>query len=125
MKLPKSLAACADLLYTTRQERLALQKQVDAMQAQETAIREHLINTLPKGEASGIAGKVARVSIVTKTSTRVEDWSEFYAYVKKNDAFDLLQRRLSNPAVMERLDDGEKVPGVVKFNYVDISMGAV
>ena len=69
-KLPKSLAACADLLYETRQSRLKEKKVIDEFSALETALKERLINELPKGEASGIAGRVARVSINTKNVPR-------------------------------------------------------
>ncbi len=53
VKLPKSLAMCADLLYTTQQQRFALNKEAEKLQAIEVALRQHLIDTLPKGEASG------------------------------------------------------------------------
>lgn len=124
-KPPKSLAKCADMLYETRQARLALGKQVEELQKKETLLKDHLIEHLPKGDASGISGKVARVSILLKAKPTVEDWDSFYAYVKKTGAFELLQRRLSETAVKERWDDDKVVPGVGKFNYVDVSLGKV
>lgn len=124
-KMPKSLAACADLLFTTRQARLEIQKQVDAHAKMETILREHLINELPKGEASGIQGKLARASVVLKVKPTVEDWPALYAYVKKTGNFDMLQRRLSDTAVKERWEDGKEVPGVGKFQYADVSVNKV
>ena len=92
-KFPKALGACADLVYSLRQERLAAQKVVDALEEKEKALREHIINTLPKSEATGAAGKLARVTVMTKDVPQVKDWEKFYAYVKKNNAWDLMQRR--------------------------------
>jgi hypothetical protein len=124
-QVPESLAACADLLYTTREMRLDIEKQVDALKQRETQLREHLINTLPKGEASGIAGRIARVAIVVKEEPQVQDWDAFYGYIKEHDAFDLLQKRMSAPAVKARWQEDETVAGVGVFNNVTISLRKV
>ena len=124
-KLPKSLAACADLLYEKRAERLAIQKQVDALEAEEKLIKEHLINSLPKGEASGIAGKVARVAVVTKDIAQVTDWDKLYAHIKRTGSFDLLGRSLTKAAVDERWAAKKEIPGVGHFNAVSVSVTKV
>ena len=98
-KIPKTLGACADALYKVRQERLNLQKMVDALSEQETALKDHIINTLPKSEASGVAGKTARVSVVTKEVPQVEDWDALYKHVVKTKHFELLQRRVSDAVI--------------------------
>lgn len=120
-KIPKAMGACADLLYTTRQRRLDLQKQVDALQAQETALREHIIDTLPKSEAKGVAGKVAYVKVETKAVPQVKDWEAFQRYVKKTGAFDLFQRRINTAAIEERWANKKTVPGVESFTAVKVS----
>lgn len=124
-KLPKSLAACADLLYETRAKRLEIQKQVDELAKQESALREHLIANLPKSEATGVAGKVARATIVTDTKPRVVDWDAFRAYVSKHKAFELLQKRVSDEAIQERWDAGKEIPGVERFQVVKVSLNKV
>jgi hypothetical protein len=123
-KIPKTMGAVADLLYTTRQDRLKLQKAVDLLDAQEKALREHIINTLPASD-SGAAGLLARVSIVKKTIPQVEDWTKLWAYVKRTGDFDLLQKRLSPPAVEERWEAKKKVPGVVPFEVKTVSLNKV
>jgi hypothetical protein len=124
-KFPPKLGACADRLYQLREKRLTMQKDTDAVEAEEKALKEHIIQTLPKSEAGGIAGKVARVSVVTKSVPRAEDWEKVHAYIKKTGSFDLLQRRLSDSAVQERWDAGKKVPGVEPFNVVTLSVNKV
>lgn len=120
-KLPRTDAERADLLYNTRQQRLALQKEVDALQEQETELSNYFIENLPKSRASGVAGQTARVQLNTKTIPTVEDWSKFYKHVQKTGAFELLQRRLTEKAVTERWDAGERIPGVGRFNVVKVS----
>lgn len=125
LQIPKALGAAADLLYDIRQQRLEAQRVVDALQAQETEVKEHIINTLPKSQAEGVTGKKCRVTIVTKPVPQVQDWDAFYAYVKKHGAFDLLQRRLTETAVRERWEANQKVPGVVEFKAVTLSVNKV
>lgn len=125
MKIPKTIGECADMLYKVRQERLALSKQVELLEADEKTLREHIITTLPKSAASGVAGKVALVTVVSKTVPQVEDWDALYKYVKKNNAFELLQRRVSDAAVKERWEGGKEVPGVVKFKATTVSINKV
>lgn len=124
-KFPKTLGACADRVYELRRKRLEMQKEVDAVEAEEKALREHIINTLPKSEATGAAGKLARVTVVTKSVPQVTDWGKFYAYVKKTGQFDLMSRRLSDTAVKERWEAGKEVPGVTHFNAVTLSINKV
>lgn len=124
-KFPKALGACADRLYKLRQKRLEMQKEVDKVAAEEAALKEHIINTLPKSEASGVAGRLARVTVVTKEVPQVEDWDAFYKYVKQTGSFDLMQRRLVEAAVKERWEAGKEIPGVKRFQVVTVSINKV
>lgn len=120
-KPPKTLGACADLLYETRQKRLAQQKLVDDLQAQETALKEHIINTMPKSD-SGAQGKVARISIAMKEVPQVKDWDAFWKAFKKGRDEDLVQRRLNNTAFQERIEAGKTVAGVEIFKTPTVSL---
>jgi hypothetical protein len=124
-KFPKAMGACADRLFELREKRLEEQKKVDAIEAEEKAIKEHIIQNLPKSEASGVAGKVARVTVITKQVPQVKDWDMFYKHVKKTGEFELLQRRLTDTAIRERWDAGKQVPGVESFNAVTLSINKV
>jgi hypothetical protein len=120
-KLPKSLAECADLLFTTRNARLAIKKLMEAEEAKESALREHLINNLPKSQASGIAGKFARVTVSSKTVVSVTDWDKVNEYILKNGkknpgVFALYQRRIGDATVKEMWAAGKEVPGTAPLD---------
>lgn len=121
MKIPKTLGACADLLYETRQQRLAKQKEVDELAANESALKEHIISTMPKSD-SGAQGKVARISIVLKEVAQAKDWDLFWKSFKKGRDEDLIQRRLNGAAIQERLEAGKAVPGVELFRTPTVSL---
>ena len=124
-KFPKQLAVCADRIYQLREERLAKKREVDELEAEEKALKEHVIKNLPKSEASGVAGKIARVAAITKEVPQVKDWDLFHKHVKKTGEFDLLQRRLTDSAIQERWDAGKKIPGVESFTVVTLSITKV
>lgn len=124
-KFPKSLAACADLLYKTREERLRLAKAVKELDEYETALEEHLIDKLPVSDATGVAGKIARVQIIPKVVPTVKDWDALWKYIFKTKATEFLQRRISVDAVTERWEAGKEVPGVERFNAKKVSVTKV
>jgi hypothetical protein len=125
MKIPKTIGEAADLLYVTKEKRLAKQKEVETLKEEQLALEAYIIQNLPKSKASGVAGKKARVSVHTDPIPQIKDWNKFYKYVHKHKAFDLIQRRISEKAVEARLDDGEKVPGIEIFNVTKVSINKV
>lgn len=125
MKIPKKIGAVADLYYTHRQDRLELQHGVDAAKDEETVLKNYLIDNLPKSEATGAAGKVARAQIYTVEEPQVQNWEEFYKHVKKTGQFDLLNRALNGAAVKERWNAGKTIPGVGSFTVTKVSITKV
>jgi hypothetical protein len=123
-KLPKTLGACADRLYELKDLKKQAKEAVDILEAEEKSIKEHIINSMPKTD-SGAAGKYARVSVVTKQVPQLKDDAAFFAYVKKHNRFDLMQRRLADAAVKEMWDAGKEVPGIEAFTAVTISLNKI
>lgn len=136
--LPRSLAACADLLYSAQQERLALDKRSEALKALETQIREHLITNLPKSDATGVAGRLARAHIEMKTVVSVESWpslyesivKEYLAHKKRKDAppelaFLALQKRAGDALIKERWEKGVSTPGIKPLQVPIVSLHKV
>lgn len=123
--IPKTLGACADALYTTRQERLVEQKDIKLYEEFEKRLKEHIITELPKSDSTGVSGKVANAKVISDVIPTAEDWDKLYAYIKKNNRFDLLQRRLNEQAVMEMWEEGKEIPGVGRFNVLKISVTKV
>lgn len=121
-KPPKTMGACIDQAYQLRTERLTLQRAVDAIGDQETLMREYIINTFRKADLNGAKGKLAACGVVPKRVPSVKDWDKFYAYIHKNKAYEMLQRRVHERAWRERLDDGQTVPGVEIFDVITLSL---
>lgn len=124
--VPTALGELADHLYKIRESRLEIERSVEKLKVEEGAIREHLIQTLPKQElATGIAGKVGKVTIKPAVVAQLKDDAKLYAYIKKTGDFDLLQRRLNEGAIKARWEAGKAVPGVEPFDVLKVSVTAV
>lgn len=125
-KPPKSLALCADMVGDVRAERLDAQKTVIAPLAeQESALREHLINTIPKSDATGIAGKRWQVKIVSHDGVEVTDKQKMIDHAFKNKAkggLALLSISINEAAVKEIWEKGGKLPGVKPMKYPVLSV---
>lgn len=123
--LPKSIGLCADLYSDVRALRLMMEKEVEAVQARETEIRDHIINNLSKSDDTGAAGKRYRAQIVMKTVPKLADWKAFTGYVLEHDRFDLIQKRLGEKAVADMWESGETIPGVEKMHIPIVSITKV
>lgn len=118
--LPK-VSAKVDELYTLRAERLEIQKKVDEIKDQEAEIKAYLVGQL-SGSGRGIAGQLAIARLKVNRVASVSAWPKFYEYIRKNKAFELLQRRLNNSAVLDRYAEEGGLPGVGIQEIEEISI---
>lgn len=124
-KKAKSQGQRADFLYTADAHRLKLAREVEAQKKFLCKLEKWFIQQLPETDATGVAGKVARVQVKRKERPSVVDWEKFYNHIKKNNAFELLNRAVNVKSVKERWEDNKQVPGVEKFAYKDVSVTKV
>lgn len=121
-EMPESIGGCADLYAEVRDLRLAMKKRVEEVEAREKEVRDYIIANLSKSADTGAAGKRYRAQIRVKVKPTVEDWSKVHAFILETQRFDLLQKRLSEKAVEDTWEEGEEIPGVGRFNAVDVSI---
>jgi hypothetical protein len=121
MKIPKHLAQVADLYYTTRAKRLDAEKVAKKIEEDEKALKEYLINNLPKSQAGGIAGKICRVEIKKTPVPIIADEKKFYKFAARKGNEDLLKHSLNVAAIRERWDEKKVIPGIETFNQVGLS----
>lgn len=121
-EVPESIGRCADLYSDVRGLRLAMEKEVEDVKAFETKVKQHIIDNLSKSDDTGAAGLKYRAQIVLKPTPRVADWPTFHDYIQKSGRFDLLQKRVSDTAVKAMWEENDAVPGVERFNAVDVSI---
>jgi len=127
--IPANMGAVADEYAQTRQFRLAMEKIVEPVQERESELRQYMIKNLEKsrdeGKDTGAAGKLYRVQIKDKETPKVTDWTVFHGYIQETGRFDLLQKRLSDKAIMEMVDADEKPDGIETVLVPDVSVTKV
>lgn len=94
----------------------------DALKKTADEKKESVLRLLQDAGIDQARGELGTVSINRKDVPQVEDWAALYAWVVKNKAPEIFQRRLSTEAWSERLKDGVTIPGTSKFVNVTLSM---
>lgn len=130
--MPASMGRCADLYHDVRELRLAMEKEVAEIQARETEIQNYIIDNLSKGADTGAAGLRYRAQVVPKRKPRIAGvtdaypqggWGAFCSWVRKNDRFDMIQKRLAEKAVEDWQAENERVlPGLEMINIPTLSV---
>lgn len=95
-----------------RNKRLFLDKQVEAMKENEQVLLRAIIAKMKEQELVKVGTKAGTLKLKVTEEPVPENWPEIWAYVKVNDRFDLLHKRISSEAVKEMRENGIAVPGV-------------
>lgn len=115
-KLISEIAKIDKRLESARQARLKAEDREAEIKKARGVLDEQL-QALLKKEGTEVwktpRGKQAEVK--KKDYYSIKNSKSFYQFVTDNLAFDLLQRRLNNKAVEDRLKEGERVSGISKF----------
>lgn len=118
VKTPAGQAAIGktiDKIFSLRKKKAELEAAVKDVEGQIALLDAEVLESL---EASGVektATKHGTVSISTSTVAQVTDWDAFLAYIYRHKYGHLLQRRVSDPAWRELIEQGKKVPGTTGF----------
>lgn len=121
-KFPKLVGGCVDRLQELSVRLDDLEATRKAIQREYDALETHLIETLPKSELDGAVGKTAVVRITRTVVPNAADWDAIYSHIKRNGAWELLQKRLSVTACRERWEAGKVIPGVEQFTRVALKL---
>jgi len=105
-----------------RDERAALARQDRALAEQISQLQAKIMDVMDAVGTSAAKSPHGTVAMVQKNQPTVTDWQAFYEYVATNDAFDLLQRRLSPPAFRARWDDDVEIPGTTSIPIWSLSL---
>ena len=114
MATKKQIEALINESIQTRNARLALEGEAAKLKVREDSIADEL---KAANVTDGVYGKFS-LKATTKKVPRCTDWAGFHAYIKETGNFDMLHKRLTETAVMARVDNGEYVPGITTDDKV-------
>lgn len=120
-----TLQELVDAWGTARIARLAEQKKVDTLEDKEKKLKAKVIAAVKEAKLSSVKGLKYGANYTSKDLPTAGDWSKVYAWIKENDAFDILHKRLTTTAIEARWEDGVEIPGIVKLPVDEINMTTV
>lgn len=106
----------------TRTRRLELAKQVTELQEKEAGLKAAILQIMQANELSVVG--TGRVQLVRRTITKYgcNDWPSLFSYISASGNWQLLQQRLSEPAVAELFASAsDPVPAIYSFDIEDLS----
>lgn len=107
-------------------ERKKLSAQLKGLEDQISELDAELIQSLQDSdeEQVKISGGIG-IKLVSSTVPSVKDWDAFYAWIKKNNAFWMLERRPSVTGYRDTLAAGKAIPGVESFTKIKLGLVSV
>lgn len=98
--------------------------EVKALQDQQDKIEAVMLAILAKGDGEGIRTKSGTFYRQEEVMPSARDWEAFYDWIKDNDAFDALERRIKRTFITAYMEahKGELPPGVSVFRQFKIGV---
>jgi len=94
----------------------ALEAQLSAQKKVIDELREEMIVEMQDAGTDSYKSNLGSISLLKSVVPTVTDWNLLYGYIHENDAFDLLQRRVTATAWRDRVEEIEQpIPGVESF----------
>lgn len=120
------MGTLADLFWQVKNQRLAADKEAKALKSQEDAAEAKLIEQMLRQKVTATGGKDVILTLPSpKEEPVVQDWQEFWKFIKSQDDMSLFERRPGRAAIKERWLNGEDIPGVSKFPVYKLSKQGV
>jgi hypothetical protein len=112
-----SLGQQIDSLFDLRERKRGLEATIDEIDKEIESRSEEIMQLLGTEGLERAAGSKAHVSVNESVVPRVEDREKFFAFIRRNNAFELLECRPSAPSFREwaARRGSRGVPGVVPF----------
>jgi hypothetical protein len=122
---PKELGALSDQYWAAYNKRLNAERAAKELKGIESKLYAQLVTELRSQELTSVGGHDVRLTLTCSTEPVVKDWQAVYDYITANQDFSLMQKRLAAPAIKERWEAGEVIPGVETFEVFKLSKSAL
>lgn len=116
------LGTMIDTLYATRQKRLDVTKEVEALKVEEAQMRKLILEMLDEQGMAKASGYMATCGIKKIIEPVTTDWEQIHEFIRIENRFDLIQKRLSAPAWRDLFNTGILVPGTDSVEVRDLSL---
>jgi hypothetical protein len=105
-----------------RAQRLELDRQSKVVKEAEDDLQKVIVSKMREGDMKALGAANGLVKLHESEEPVAENWEEIWAFIKANDAWELLHKRITITAVKERWNDGVAVPGVGKSTVYKLTV---
>ena len=115
-----------DQLFELRERIRELDRQSQALKDEKQILEDTLLKDLDAQGVQSVSGRKATASISENIVPSIEDWDSFHAFIRRNNAFYLLQRRANAAPYRELMEQrhGKKIPGVTSVTLRTLNLRA-
>ena len=119
-----SIGAKIDALFALREKKRKHEEAIKELEHSMGALQQELIEQMSAENISASRGRKASVSLTTSVVPNVEDWDDFYKFIRRKNWFHLLERRPSVTGCRELFERRGLIPGVVPFTKTTLNLRA-
>lgn len=110
-----TLGESIDALQKLKLRRRELQNQMDEIDKRISLAEDALMAAMEVQGLQRLSGTLATASISESVKPSVQNWDEFYRFIREHGYFHLLDRRPSVSGCRELFETRGAIPGVVPF----------
>ena len=118
----QNLGELIDLAFELREQKRVKEAETKEISAELTTVEGKIFARLEDIGVTTAKATLASATITEQVVPVVSDFEQVLKWIKENDAFYMLQRRISSPAYKEILDMGGEIPGVEPYTKRTISL---
>jgi hypothetical protein len=120
---PETVGGLIDELFLVREQRRKLAETDKDLRDQYAELEARLIAALDLQETTQARGRSATATLNEEELATVIDWSQVHDFIRSQNAFYLLQRRINSAAWREAANErGEPIPGTTVFKKRSIAL---
>jgi hypothetical protein len=119
---PKTLGDKINRLEELKLERAEIARTDKDLKAEYDDLEAQVLAQLKEYGITQSRGTLATATISEITVPTIESWDKFEQYVKDNDAFYMLEKRVSGASFRELIAQGETIPGLKPFVKTSLSL---
>lgn len=123
--LSPTLGGMIDQLYMLVEEKRVLDSALAELDEKRRFVEAAIMEKMGEQNLERSGGTLANASITTSIVPQVTDWDAFYAFIARRKYWHLLEKRPSSTGCRELFETKGKIPGVVPFNKVKLSLRKV
>lgn len=111
-----------DRMYRLREDKRGFEANIKALNVEIELCQQNLLHRLEEVGTNTARGTLASATVTEVLLPQIEDWGEVSEWIKDNDAFYLIHRRISAGPWRELMQAGETVSGISPYKKVSISL---